>query len=253
MRTLMATSLSVALSVSTVLAQPLNEADITIEPEPEIEIPAAPEPPPMPKATDDFTADRDLFMEVETAPEKARELEVARQQELARSSLPLYQQMPGLAFATEAAAGVFSAGAIGLFGGAIGGAINSGDKTLPLGGFHGPVIGGLVGSMVGATVGVWGGAQLFEKNLNWGWTALGVGVGTVVSGSIAFGVVEGLNNDAGESLGVGLLLLSQVASGIGVSEIFLVEDYTPQSIKLNAPPDIDQPSSAIVPIFQRRF
>ncbi len=172
---------------------------------------------------DSYDADRDLFRDVETEPERERKRQRNRELAPVGGAVPLYEREVALDLLTEAAAGLFAATAVGLLGGSIGEAIDPGDDAAPLGGFHGPVFGAVPGSMVGATVGVWAGAQLFEKETHWGWTALGSGIGTVVGSGAMFGITAGLgDSDGAGSLAVGTFLLCQ----IGMAMLF-TDAYAP--------------------------
>lgn len=200
-------------------------------PEPEIEIPPAFEPPPLPSPTEDFSADQDHFGEVVTPSEQVLKAQLAAEKQLVITEKPLYLRHPVFAKLTEAAAGVFGAGIVGLLGGTIGNAIDEGDDRHPLGGFHGPAIGGLTGTYVGASLGVWGAGELFDKDANPGWSFLGAGVGTIVGGAAAFGVVSGLDEgDGANTLAVALLLGSQVLGAILFQDAFAPE-WKPQAGK----------------------
>lgn len=228
------------------------------EPEPEPEYPAL-DVAPMPGANEDFTIDKERFKVIETDPEAALIEEAARQDAIALSEQPLYKRMPGLAILTQAVAGLFGAGAIGLAGGSVGEAIDPGDDSLPFGGVHGALIGGLIGSWIGATGGVWGAAHLFEKDINLGWAALGSFLGTAIGGSIAFGLVEGIDSSDGiEAIGVALMFAMQVGGAIGLSEAFLPENPGP----VDTPPPVDalpggdlsvRPTLLSIPLMQGTF
>ncbi len=182
---------------------------------------SSPDPAPTPPA--DFSADRDHFKEVVTEPERQLREEVEAAQRTVERNKPLYLRRPILDLVTEAAAGLFAAGAVGLLAGSVGNAVDEGNNSQPLGGFHGPALGVLAGSAVGSAVGVWAGAELFEKDTHPGWTALGAGIGTVVGSGAAFGIAAGLGKD-GETLAVGTFLLAQ----IGLAMVF-TDTYRPKS------------------------
>jgi hypothetical protein len=191
----------------------------------------------MPSPSEDFTTDQKQFGEVVTDPERHRDQERRAEAALVKDAVPLYTRMPALNLGTEALAGVFAAGILGLMGGAVGDAIDEGDSTQPLGGFHGPVFGALPGSAIGSTLGVWGAAQLFGKETDIGWTALGSGVGTVIGGGAAFGIAAGLGEgDSATSLAVGTYLLFQVGMAMVFTDTFAPPLPTPVDTTESSPP-----------------
>ncbi len=188
-------------------------------------------PPALPSPNEDFSTDQAQFGEVVTEPEKQREAERRARESLVKDAIPLYTRMPALDYVTEAAAGVFAAGALGVLGGAIGEAIDPGEPSQPLGGFHGPVFGALPGSAVGATMGVWGAAQLYGKETDIGWTVLGSSIGTLVGGGAAFGISAGLGEgDTTTTLALTTYLLAQVGLAIVFTDV-----YAPPVQAANAP------------------
>ncbi len=212
------------------------------------------EPPPLPPPDADFSADRALFGEVRTAPEDVLAAERAAERAPAAGGGPLYAQMPGLAWLTQAVGGVFGAGAVGLLFGSIGEAIDPGDDRLPLGGFHGPAIGGLAGSFVGSALGVWGAGLLFDKDVPVWWAVAGAGIGTAVGGGAAVGIAAGLDEgDGSAALAVGTLIAAQVALAI------LFGDYAlPDAPRPSAPPavaPVGQPGEIrlMMPLLQTSF
>jgi hypothetical protein len=179
-------------------------------------------PPPMPRDDEDFNADRSLFVEGTTDPEKARRAEIEAGLRPADRRPPLYARSPRLTAITQSAAGVFGGAVVGLLGGSIGESIDPADRRLPLGGPHGPLFGGLAGTMIGTTAGVWGSGFLFDKDPDrWGWTALGTTVGTVVGAGIATGFAAGMDKgDTASTLAVGSFVISQVAGAVIFDTLF---------------------------------
>ena len=171
----------------------------------------------MPPASEDFSADQAQFGEVVTEPERARDAEQRARDTLVKDAAPLYTRMPALDYLTESVAGAFAAGALGLLGGSLGEAIDPGAPSQPLGGFHGPVFGAIPGSALGATLGVWSAAQLFEKDVDVGWSAVGSGVGTLVGGGAAFGIAAGLGE--GDTT-TSLALLTYLVAQVGLTVVF---------------------------------
>ncbi len=195
-----------------------------------------PEQPDMPSPSEDFTTDQRQFGEVVTDPERQRDQERRAAAALVKDALPLYTRSPELDLGSEALAGVFAAGIMGLMGGALGEAIDPGDPSQPLGGFHGPVFGALPGSAFGATLGVWGAAQLFGKETDVGWTALGSGIGTIVGGGAAFGIAAGLGEgDSSTTLAVGTFLLAQVGLTMVFTDTFAPPLPTPVDTAESSP------------------
>lgn len=201
--------------------------------------PLDPSLPPLPPANADFKAEQKRFEEVETEPESlAEQLSTQVQGEPL-----LYEEMPELAYTTQAIAGLLAAGVVGLAGASLGGAIDEGDELQPLGGFHGPVFGGFPGTMIGSALGVWGAGQLFEKQTPPGWIALGSAAGTVVGSGAALGIAAiGGNDTATASLAVGTALIFQIGGAILFGDLFLPP---PDSVRqendrgLIRPPDDD--------------
>lgn len=187
--------------------------------------PAAPPseaPATLPPIEGDFSADRQLFQGAgRTAPEEAFLAEVEASKRRLRPSQPLYRRFPGLAYVTEAAAGLFGAGVVGLVGGSIGEAIDPGDPNDPLGGASGQAFGLLGGSFVGSSMGVWGASLLFEKPLHPGWAFLGSGVGTIIGGGAATAILFALEDEptTAGGLAVATTFLFQISGAILFTEI----------------------------------
>jgi hypothetical protein len=173
------------------------------------------EPPPLPPADADFSADRGLFREVDTGPEKERDAELEAALRRPASEAPLYEKQPALFWISRSTAGVFGAGTIGLLGGSIGNAIDGPDEHAPLGGFHGPAIGAGVGSIAGVGLAVWGAGQLFERPGGPEWALLGSTAGALVGGAAATGLAMGLErSDATASLAVATFVAFEVGGAI---------------------------------------
>jgi hypothetical protein len=260
-RTSLHAGLAATLLWSGAGAQPADPAAPTPDAPPAAEPPPAEEPPPdvlepppLPPPDADFSADRALFGEVKTAPEDQLAAERAAETAPARGNEPLYTQMPGLAWLTQAVGGVFGAGAVGLLFGSIGEAIDPGDERLPLGGFHGPAIGGLAGSFVGSALGVWGAGLLFDKDVPVWWAVAGAGIGTAVGGGAAIGIAAGLDEgDGSAALAVGTLLAAQVALAIIFGDYALPDAPRPSAPPAVAP--VGQPGEIrlVVPLLQTSF
>lgn len=187
-----------------------------------VDVPAPKPLPPMPKDTDDFSSDKGLFgVEVRTEPERVLGAELAAQDARARLYVPLHERMPGFAYGAEAAAGLFGAGIIGLVGGAIGNAISDGDPLQPLGGAKsGRPYGILGGGLTGAALGVWGGAVLFDKDTAPGWSILGSGLGSIVGGGAATGILIGVDDrNTASTLAVGTLFICQVVGALIFADV----------------------------------
>ena len=213
-------------------------ADDTLSFDDAVDVPAPKVLPPMPADTADYLAEQASFgAEVVTDPEKFRAAQRAEAQRRARSSLPMYQRSPYLAYGAEAAAGLFSAGLVGLLGGTVGNAINAGDRNQPLDGPTGGRLYGLMtGGFIGSAVGVWGAANLFDKDTAPGWSFLGAGLGTVVGGGAAAGILVGIDdrNTAG-TLAVGTLFLSQILGAMLFAEIGIDDAPPPPILDPSAP------------------
>lgn len=228
-----------AFAAAPALAQIPDPAPVEAEPAPIEAAPLEPALPPLPPANTDFKKDQKLFEEVETAPE-----DLQGQPSAAVQGDPLlYEELPALAFTTQAVAGVMAAGLVGLAGANLGELIDGPDELQPLGGFHGPVFGGFAGTAIGSALGVWAGGQLFDKQTHPGWIALGSAAGTVVGSGAALGVAAIGGNDATTAtLAVGSALLFQVGGAILFGELFLPP---PESVRqesdrgLIRPPDDD--------------
>lgn len=200
-----------------------------------IEVPSLP---PMPAANDDFTGDLDTFgAKVVTEPEAFRKAQQEAAAKRARSSLPLYQQSPWMANGAEAAAGLFGGGMLGLVGGAVGDAISPGNRNQPLGGAEGgQLYGVLTGGFIGSAAGVWGAAVLFDKDVAPGWPILGAGLGSIVGGGAAAGMLLGIDDrETAGTLAVGTVLLSQVIGAMIFTAIGTVDPPPPP------PPEIQEP------------
>lgn len=167
---------------------------------------------------DDFSADKDLFEEVKTDPERV-EAELAYQERLRQRVLPRHARMPGVALTVQAVAGVFSAGVVGLLGGAIGEAVDAGNSVDPLGGMNGPVVGLSVGSLVGASLGTWGAGAVFEKEADLGWYTAGAAVGTVLGGGVATGIFAIDEGDTATAVAVLSFLAIQTAGALLFAEL----------------------------------
>lgn len=170
----------------------------------------------------DFSADKKAFdSTVRTPAEDAflEEIEAGRRR--INQGQPLYRRYPGLALVTEAAAGVFGAGVVGLVGGSIGDAVAPGDESQPLGGASGQAFGLLGGAYAGSSMGVWGAARLFEKPVHPGWAFLGSGVGTILGGGAATGLLFAFDDDPSTAggLAVASLFLFQVGGAMLFTEI----------------------------------
>jgi hypothetical protein len=202
------------------------------------QVPPPKELPPMPAANEDFTGDLGAFgTKVITEPEAFRKAQQEAAARRARSSLPLYQQSPWMAEGAEAAAGIFSAGMLGLVGGAVGEAIDAGERSQPLGGAGGGrLYGVLTGGFIGSAAGVWGAAALFDKDVAPGWSILGAGLGSLVGGGAAAGMLVGIDdrNTAG-TLAVGTVFLSQVVGAMIFTAIGTDDPAPPP------PPEFDEP------------
>ncbi len=174
----------------------------------------------------DFSADKKAFeSNVRTPAEDAflEEIEAGRRR--IEGGQPLYRRYPGLAIVAEAAAGLFGAGVVGLVGGSIGEAIDPGNEDQPLGGASGQAFGLLGGAYVGSSMGVWGASRLFEKPVHPGWAFLGSGVGTVVGGGAATGLLFALEDEptTAGGLAVATLFLFQVGGAMLFTEVGLPE------------------------------
>ncbi len=179
------------------------------------------EPPPLPAADADFSADRSLFGEVDTGPEKERDAELAAELRRPASEAPLYERQPALAWLSRSTAGLFGAGVVGLLGGSIGNAIDGPDEHAPLGGFHGPAIGAGVGSIAGVGLAVWGAGQLFERPGGPEWALLGSTAGAVVGGAAATGLAMGFERgDASASLAVATFVAFEVGGALLFDQLF---------------------------------
>ncbi len=201
--------------------------------------PALPPLPPLPPSNTDFKKDQKLFEEVDTAPES-----LAGEPSAAVQGEPLlYEELPALAFTTQAVAGVMAAGLVGLAGANLGELIDEPDELQPLGGFHGPVFGGFAGTAIGSALGVWAGGQLFDKQTHPGWIALGSAAGTLVGSGAALGVAAiGGNDETTATLAVGTALIFQVGGAILFGELFLPPPETVRRESdrgLIRPPDED--------------
>ncbi len=186
--------------------------------EPDEAPPPDPALPPLPPANADFKKDQKLFEEVATEPEA-----LAEQRSNAVDGEPLlYEELPELAYTTQAVAGLLAAGVVGLAGASLGEAIQEPDELQPLGGFRAPLFAGFAGTAVGSALGVWTGGLLFEKQTHPGWIALGSAAGTVVGSGAALGIAAiGGNDTATASLAVGSALLFQIGGAILFGELFL--------------------------------
>ena len=107
--------------------------------------------------------------------------------------------------------GLFGAGIVGLVGASIGDAIAPGDNGQALGGASGRAFGLLGGAYLGSSMGVWGASRLFEKPVHPGWAFLGSGLGTLVGGGAATGILFALQDD------------KQTAGGLAVASVFLFQ------------------------------
>ncbi|MEZ4472472.1 MAG: hypothetical protein R3F60_17090 [bacterium] len=114
-------------------------------------------------------------------------------------------------------------------GGSIGEVIDAGDPTAPLGGASGRAFGVLSGAYVGSSMGVWGAARLFEKPVNPGWAFLGSGIGTLVGGGAATGLIFALEDDkqAAGTAAVITLFAFQVAGAMLFTEIGIPDEPQP--------------------------
>lgn len=218
---------SAAAPVSAGAPASVAQDDDTLSFEDAVDVPPPKVLPPMPADDADFLSEQSAFgAEVITDPEKFRAQQRAEAERRARSSLPMYQQSPYLAYGAEAAAGLFSAGLVGLLGGTAGNAINAGERNQPLDGPKGGRLYGLMaGGFIGSAVGVWGAANLFDKDTAPGWSFLGSGIGTLVGGGAAAGILVGIDdrNTAG-GLAVGTLFLSQILGAMIFAEIGIDDD-----------------------------
>ncbi len=159
------------------------------------------------------------FVEVTTDAEQYRKDELRAGQRKVAVDKPRYKKYPALTYTSQAVAGVFGAGVLGIVGASLGGMINEGDDLYTLGGFHGPIIGGAFGATMGAYAGVALTAYLFEKDPTWGWTALGTLTGTLVGSGIALGLIEGLgDSDLVVGSAIAVVLLGSVGGGMFFNE-----------------------------------
>jgi len=174
--------------------------------------PAGTPPEPRPSLpTGDPSADKTLFRRTVPEPEEAFLAEVEAGRRRMNQGEPLYRRYEGLGYVTEAAAGLFGAGIVGLVGASIGDAIAPGDNGQALGGASGRAFGLLGGAYLGSSMGVWGASRLFEKPVHPGWAFLGSGLGTLVGGGAATGILFALQDD------------KQTAGGLAVASVFLFQ------------------------------
>ena len=229
---------TIGLAAGPALAQIPDPAPVAEE-EPVEAAPLQPALPPLPPANTDFKKDQKLFEEVDTAPETLE----GQPSAVVQGEPLLYEELPALAFTTQAVAGILASGLVGLAGANLGELIDEPDDLQPLGGFNGPVFGGFVGTAVGSALGVWAGGQLFEKQTHPGWIALGSAAGTLVGSGAALGIAAiGGNDTTTASLAVGSALIFQIGGAILFGELFLPPPETVRRESdrgLIRPPDDD--------------
>ncbi|MCA9525123.1 MAG: hypothetical protein KC549_02355 [Myxococcales bacterium] len=176
----------------------------------------------------ELPVDKDLLRSDIRAAEGFLE-EIERGRRKFDEARPLYRKYPVVAYLSEAAAGAFGAGVVGLVGGSIGEAIDAGDPADPLGGVSGRAFGVLGGAYAGSSMGVWGAARLFEKPVHPGWAFLGSGVGTIVGGGAATGLLFALEDDkqTAGTAAVATLFVFQVAGAMLFTELGIPDDPKP--------------------------